>query len=231
LSDEAQRIEQQSRPENTLKAIAMRLCSLRAAIKTCVLTDYVAVIAEAWSIDGDLANWSRLLPIEYAYTILPCLERASGTITGEYHVYTDTRIANIWNTYRCLRILANEVILDQFMKNGRADFDCNQEFLSKYLMDLLFTEVCCSVPPFLRTDESPTCPRALGSFFLWPLYLVAATNYASNMTREWVINQLEKIGDIMGILQATAVANVLRSNGDITSWQRGTTIIGDEDHW
>jgi hypothetical protein len=64
-SDEAPRLGHQvPTPENTLKVIAMRLSSLRAAIKNRALTDYVAIISEAWSIDSDLAHWSRCLPLQ-----------------------------------------------------------------------------------------------------------------------------------------------------------------------
>jgi hypothetical protein len=144
----------------------------------------------------------------------------SRTLSGDYHVYTDVGIANTWNTYRCLRILANEVILDQVTRDRRAASEGNQGRLSKYLLDFLFTDVCCSVPSFFQLDKAQNCPGLLGRFFLWPLYLVAATPYASELTREWEISQLESIGEMMGLLQATAVANVLRSKGDYLVAQR-----------
>jgi hypothetical protein len=106
----------------------------------------------------------------------------------------DVGIANNWNTYRCLRILANEVILDQVTRDHRAASESNQGRLSKYLLDLLFTDVCCSVPSFFQVDKAQNCPGVLGRFLLWPFYLVAATPYASGLTREWVISQLSRLG-------------------------------------
>jgi hypothetical protein len=41
----------------------------------------------------------------------------------------------------------------------------------------------------------------------------------------------QSIGEMMGLLQATAVAIVLRSKKEITLWHRGATTIGEDDYW
>ncbi|KAL2353447.1 hypothetical protein BJ546DRAFT_1062852 [Cryomyces antarcticus] len=97
------------------------------------------------------------------------------------------------------------------------------------------SDICASAPYYLGVGNSAgQNPRAAaGSSLIWPLYLAAITDRAPFPTRTWVITQLDKIGEIMGIRQATSLANVLRTKYEVTVWDRPKSyaIDAEEGDW
>ncbi|KAH8695336.1 hypothetical protein BGW36DRAFT_429214 [Talaromyces proteolyticus] len=220
-----------SSPKLSLQTIAMRLCSLRASTSRQTFPDARAIIYEAWKVDGELAHWARCLPVEYSYHRI-CNNHCSAQIPSEDHTYPCILVANLWNKYRCLRILANEIILEQF-SIGEWVYDEKQRHMSEYLLDLFANQICSAASPYLSDNKSPSQSGALGTLLLWPLYLVA-TNWAASLPiRDWAISKLNEIGESKGILQALSIANLLRKQWDITIWEQKLPILSADldDHW
>ena len=71
-----------------------------------------------------------------------------------------------------------------------------------------------------------------GVNLLWPLYLSATLNQVAGM-RTWIITRLELIGRVMGIKQAQSLAEVLRTQQEITAWDKFEMVRADEvlDDW
>lgn len=207
-----------------LDEIIIRLCTLLSILHSSKLVDSAIIVPLALSIEADLAHWVDHLIPEYAYTIIPLQEASREVYSDNYHVYPQLRIARIWAHYRCSRILVHEVILDTISPlslsstNLQPTYHEVQRRTSERLLATITSDICASVPLYLGYNNCRPTPAAAGTFFLWPLSLVATRKYTSRSMREWVILQLDKIGDIMGIQQATTLARVLRTRKKLTAW-------------
>jgi len=155
--------------------------------------------------------------------------------SDHYHVYRNLWIATIWNTYRCIRILANELLLEHLihLSQEQESFPNQEEFFFSYdseiarvksVMMTLTHEICASVPFYLGYHEShkspPPTPKAVnGNLLVLPLYTAASMDAVSNMMRAWAVTRLEKVGESMSIQQATVMASVLKRGKTITVWE------------
>jgi hypothetical protein len=184
---------------NQLDEIIIRLCSLLSTLHSSRLVNSCPMVSLALSIEADLAHWVNHLIPGYAYTIIPLQGASREVYSDSYHIYPHLRIARIWARYRCSRILVHEVILDTISPlslpstNLQPTFYEVQRHTSESLLATLTSDICASVPFYLGYNNSRPTPAAAGTFFLWPLSLVATMNYTCRSMREWVILQLDKI--------------------------------------
>lgn len=226
--------------ELKLMRIIASLCSLRKDEKE-QKKDTSTILALAASIDANLADWVNDLPWEYSY-MTRTKGRADDFLCGYYHVYKSARKAAVWNTYRCARILVNDLILISLAPDSTPQaLDNEQCRAAQALMNQLSNEICASVVFHLWGDysvrNSPYTPKAAaGHALLWPLYLAGLFGHTNPM-RSFVITQLEKIGDLMGIQQATSLANLLRMDKEIKVWDKMMMnnvieeLAEEEDDW
>ncbi len=227
-------------PEHRLFQIIVRLCTLRSVTKA-QRNESPAGLTTASSIDADLADWANLVPWEYAY-----MTRTDGKpddlLCGYYHVYKNIRIAIIWNTYRTARIIANNIKVAWLTYHSPSTIDAARLRASEAIITQLTSDICTSVPFHLGknglSESSSLTPKAAaGQSLLWPLYVAATADEVSSSTQAWIVSQLDKIGNIMGIQQATSLANVLRMKKEIMIWDRMTTnrvtelLLEEEDDW
>lgn len=180
--------------------------------------------------------------MECAYTRMYDFEHPESVFCGCYDIYPTSQIVVVWNHYRSLRIITNEIILDALDASDQADNPHreSQRLSSQQCFKKLTAEICASVPPFLGFPGGDTGSTSvmMGTLLLWPLYTCAAHDYASPRTRDWVILQCEKIGETMGIRLATSLAKVLMTRGEVTVWDRidtenwqGTASRETEEDW
>jgi hypothetical protein len=193
------------------------------------------IVSSALNIDAKLVTWAATLPPQYAYDIISISEPSEEIFTDHYHVYRSLWIAVIWNNYRCIRILVNELLLVHLLhlSQEQESFPNQQEFFFSYdsevtrvksVMITLTHEICASVPFHLGYHGSqkspPPSPKAVnGNYLIMPLYIAASMGPASNMMRAWAVTRLEKVGESMGIRQAAVMASVLKRGGTITVWE------------
>jgi hypothetical protein len=69
------------------------------------------IIACALRIDNELANWAATCPSDYYYRTVTLEERSEDVYSDFYHVYNSISAATMWNDYRVIRILVNELLL------------------------------------------------------------------------------------------------------------------------
>lgn len=221
--------------EQILFEIIVSLCTLRKDEKE-QKKDTSTILSLATSIDAKLADWVNNLSWEWSYMIRTN-GRAEDLFCGYYYVYKSARNALVWNTYRCARILVNEMILSSLAQA----LDTEPYQAAQALINQLSSDICASVLFHLWGDpsiqDSSYTPRAAAGYALiWPLYLVGQFGQPNPM-RSWVIAQLDKIGGLMGIQQATSLANLLRMDKEIKIWDRMTMnnvieeLAQDEDDW
>ena len=224
-----------------LSRISIKYCNLRASMSS--FDDHSNpeyIISTACALDAECAEWVRKCPFQYIYTTATLKQRSDEVFSDHYHVYANIWIATIWNNYRCIRILINELIIDQlkylFRFNPQStllwDDSClyeNQILASNSTLLQLCHDICSSVPyflgfnPDLRPNERPVPKTVGGNLLIWPLYTAAVTGMVSDLMREWVADRLRWISEIMGIRQAAPLALSLARKQDILVWESGET--------
>ncbi|KAL6721944.1 hypothetical protein ACLMJK_001049 [Lecanora helva] len=221
--------------ETELFKIIARLCNLRAAIHTSEgssLKDPV-VLSLAKDIDTDLSDFANAIPPWLGYSLRTC--RISENVFSDYyHVYPNTWVVGAWNMCRGARIMTQETILDWLEHNPDYEGQDTQKRECEILLGRLAADICASVPFVLRDaepEEDPLFrPQAVaGIALVWPLYLTATMDTATESTRAWVISRLDKLGHMMGIQQAVSLARVLRTQRTITAWRRFESTRADEE--
>lgn len=199
--------------QNQLAEISIQLCQLRCSIKDVDICEE-DIISQALAIDSKLAAWAATTLITCSYAQIYDFEHPEHAFFGRFHIYRDTRVAIVWNHYRSLRILTNELILDILKSEASSKTSVlpAQGLASEQLCKELTSDICASIPPYLGyPNGQKTAPAMVGLSLLWPLYTCAAHRHVSPLTRNWVILQCNRIGERMGIQLATLLARVLRA--------------------
>jgi hypothetical protein len=222
----------------SLVNLASRYCDLRSSMGSFHdYTDPERIILTACAIDSDYDLWAKTCPIPMIYQNLTMRERSEEVFSDHYHVYPNLWVATVWNNYRAVRLLINELILDQlcqlYLNSPESPLLCNdtclfenQVLASNATLLQLCHDICASVPFYLGFDPNAEehIPRAIpkavsGNLLLWPLYTAGCTDLVSVMMREWVAGRLQWISDVIGIRQAAPLAFSLRRKQDILTWQ------------
>jgi hypothetical protein len=200
-------------------------------------SDPERIITTACAIDQELDSWSKTCPIQFIYQTVTLKERNEEVFSDHYHVYLSVWVATVWNHYRSIRLLINELILDQlcnlYLNNPEASllwndpvFFENQVLASNTTLLQLCHDICASVPYYLGFDPDadkrmprPIPKAVIGNLLLWPLYSAAVTGLVSDIMRDWVARQLQWISDVIGIRQAGPLALTLMRKQDILVWR------------
>ncbi|KAF2095066.1 hypothetical protein NA57DRAFT_44915 [Rhizodiscina lignyota] len=146
-----------------------RLLELRGAIKRGDITDPETIRDAAIAINRDLETWRATVPSSWRYTVIDVGDAPTCTyFEGKSHVYSNPWTAQVWNNWRTLRILVNQIILENCNVLDSAD---GSSALS--LIRRLSTEICISAPNFMEAPRKNVVPidvnPSLISFrrFLW----------------------------------------------------------------
>lgn len=202
------------------------------------------LIACLCTVDLEYVEFLSRCPISFIYTTVTLDERSEEVFSDHYHVYPSIWTATVWNLYRCVRILVNELIIDQitYLLQHPEEFPSSWESIPFYESQILASnstllqlshDICASVPFYLGYSvKANNCasrppPKAVsGNMLLWPLYTAACTFRVSDMMREWVAGRLRMISDVMGIRQAAPLAYTLGLKQDLLEWEKETEDDG-----
>jgi hypothetical protein len=220
----------------TLCDITAEYCSFRSAMRC--FDDYsrsAEIVGTVLNIDAKLVTWATTLPSQFAYDIISISEPSEEVFTDHYHIYRNLWIATVWNLYRCIRVLVNELLLVHLLHLSwkQTGFPDEQEVFFSYdsevtraksAMMTLIHDICASVPFYLGYHKGrsspPTLPKAVnGNLLIWPLYIAASMNMVSDMVQTWAVTRLQMVGEILGIRQASVLASVLSRGKTITLWE------------
>ncbi|KAF4833169.1 hypothetical protein CGCTS75_v003959 [Colletotrichum tropicale] len=190
----------------SLALIGFRIVNLRADIKSQRITDPDAICQIILDIKSDLQAWAAL-QTHRAYYVTEVIEPRTGTyFNGKRHVYTSVWGAQVWNNWRSLGILANEILLN-YVDQQNAYYESLKEvmrFEAFSAIRNLSTDICIST-----TDLSGS-PRA--STMIWPLYIVSQEEMNSAAVRSWAADHLHGIKVSLGIKQAAVLADAACPN-------------------
>jgi hypothetical protein len=145
------------------------------------------------------------------------LEREIGRfVLDYYHVYSSISVATVWNNYRVIRILVNELLQHsrKIMQEELESIETENlsSFLYRFVQNSasitvqLAGNICSSVPFCLafrpENSQAPKknhFPKAItGCLLVWPLYIATRTEFGPEM-REWAVSRLRRIAEDMGI--------------------------------
>jgi hypothetical protein len=195
-------------------------------------SDSKKVIANALEIDNELAVWTTTCSSAYSYQTVNVEEKSEDLYFDYYHVYSSISIATVWNDYRVIRILVNELLLQHSRKimqeelesietKNLSSFVCllvqNSASITVQLAGDIFSSVpfCLGFSP--KNSQAPKkkhFPKAItGCLLVWPLYIATRTEFGPEM-REWAVSRLGRIEEDMGIKQAMVVADCVANNDD-----------------
>ena len=225
---------------SNLAELSIKYSDIRCSMSS--FRDYSSsesIIPDLIALDAKYAEWATRCPPQFIYTTVNLQERSDEVFADHYHVYSSIWVAKIWNSYRCIRILINELVVDQLnhlFQRHKTSLPSDDEKFSAYENQILASnsklvqlahDICASVPYCLGYDNAldPALrepPRAVsGNHLLWPLYSAAVTGMVSPLMRDWVAGRLMLIGEVIGIKQAIPLAHsvMVMQDIDILEWQ------------
>jgi hypothetical protein len=185
------------------------------------------VIADALEIDERFYEWTLSVPESFNWTSVSIAEPDEEVFADYYDVYHDVFTAGVWNSFRSIRMMLHEIIIEhlvvlcsspeyitpspEVLSSYRA-----QLFTSKTIINTLTHEVCASVPYYFNYHqrdmenfgERPPPKAVAGYLLMWSLYTAAVAGRVSAQMREWISGRLKDIGDVMGVRHAYALGSV-----------------------
>ncbi|OAL23091.1 hypothetical protein AYO22_06584 [Fonsecaea multimorphosa] len=176
----------------SITEICIRVANLCAALKGQDVTDPQAIRAIALEIDADLESWRAGLPPTWAYGTVDVPDAANDTaFNRKKHVYTNLWNAEAWNSWRAVRVLVNQLILENEARSIEPDNALMALALS--VIRELCVDICVSTYSILSLMHS--------------LFLVALEERNDLLVVSFAVEQLRRIGATMGVRQATFMAD------------------------
>jgi hypothetical protein len=140
----------------SISEISFRIVNLRAAIQNGHVTDSDTILQQANQIDDELMAWKTTASHSWMYGTAESA-RIPGVpyFDGKCHVYPNLWVAEIWNNWRTLRILVNQILL--YQSPSMHSLDQLNRSNAQSTIRILSTEICISTSSFARTPRnSPT---------------------------------------------------------------------------
>ncbi|MCJ1283992.1 hypothetical protein MMC26_003323 [Xylographa opegraphella] len=221
-----------------LASIVSRFVNLRASIKNHELAKPISIFSKMAALEADLANWVKELPAEWAFTTTDLTKDADIMFEGPYHVYRNIWVAILWNHYRSIRIMANDILLDFLDQLSSLPLDENSGISQKRrcqsvgIVSRLATDICHSIPFLLNHNgmatETKLTPTLTGVFtILWPLKVAASTSDASEALYQWARSLLQDIGRNKGIGFALFLTKVIDAQRKSRQMDTSTNRCGN----
>lgn len=223
--------EEDEIPESELTDIFAKFCDLQAYMASC--SNYPnpsKVVAQALSIEAELVNWAARWQAAEPYASIISRELSPDVFSDHWHLYNHIFVADLWNNYRGIRINVNEIIVKNInLMNGYnstssilhypLDYDNQLDFSKRTVLDLS-RQICAAVPFYMgrnlhtnntTREASYTINNAArAKLILWPLYVAGQSDFISDVMRGWIADQLQKIGETMGLGRAKALSGLVR---------------------
>ena len=153
---ETSAIKQQWRHRNvaslgSISEISFRLVNLWAAFNGKNAAPHV-IRETALEIDGDLETWRSGVYLNWRYAITDASEAVADIcFEGRTHVYPNLWVAESWNNWRELRILVNQIIVENEIRSSAPDAE--QKAIALSVIHQMSIELCHSIPSFKDTPR------------------------------------------------------------------------------
>jgi hypothetical protein len=196
-------------PAVTLAHIAHKFTNLHASIKNDTLLDSSAILLEVLTLDFELEEWSQSLPESWKFEIVPAPDNMPFTFLGNTHDYKDIWVSRVFNNYRWLRILVNELLLVHMRQLPFVPEHEEQRKRSIDMISTMATDICTGIS---SSFFQPKFRGAMSGVFmiLFPLGIAGSAWAVSEELHRWVVNLLGYIGNRLGISQAISMVDLVQ---------------------
>lgn len=135
-----------------LADLCVQILDLRAGIRTGVIEITEAIREVAIQMDKELAAWKSTLPPSWSYATVGTADTPAGQyFQGKRHVYSNPWTANVWNNWRTMRIVVNQIILQSEIWSDALEGVYDSTAVSH--IHQLSTEICISAPNFIGSPR------------------------------------------------------------------------------
>ncbi|POS84826.1 hypothetical protein EPUL_004300 [Erysiphe pulchra] len=208
------------------------------------------ILRRSIELDENLEDINCNHPSTWKYKTFKTDKISPSIFKGYYHIYTDLRIAQIWNMLRTLRIMINQMIYDVLIRLIN-EYNYPKYFpkltkVSKTLCELQH-DILCSVPQFLGVFHSKNVREIShnergfrvpmsGTWYLCrPLWLAALLHNSSQEIKDFAVYNLRNISRTGGIREGDSLANSIEScyvtcEKSPNSYDRIQTIAKTDSH-
>lgn len=184
------------------------------------------ILFEALEVERAYQNYFDVLAVQAPYiTIYDPNVDSQIAYKHRYHLYDDIWIIKIWNGARLFRLLIHETIRERILLADGTEGVTAPQLEVQYrnsvrLIAQLQEDIFASAPQVLgyvygsshgptSVPNKPFTAIYGGNFIYWMLYMAARAAVTQDEQRTWVVNQLRKIGNDMGISNALCLADEL----------------------
>jgi hypothetical protein len=221
--------------ESELGEIMAHFCHLQALLRASEEhSDPSKFASLALSVDSELAEWSSRWQMVGLYATITVEESTADVFSNYWHLYPGFIIATTWNHSRCLRIMLNQIIIDQLLRmTTNLDADLVYQYSTIYHEQIetckriiveLSQKICASVPYYLgdhpvdesnpgKSSDERASEEARVKQILWPLYIAGQNEYVPEIMRTWIIDRIEILSEGLGThrMEGKALAVLLKS--------------------
>lgn len=134
---------------NRLIWISAKMCDIRANIRNERISDSSQICEYAQQLDNDLAAWqddAKSSARIWQYQEVDGFSATSDEVwRNNYHVYQDFAISMCWQTYRCTRILVNQMLVSNL---GEIDpvLHLQRRLEAAFTRSQLLDDICKGTP-------------------------------------------------------------------------------------
>lgn len=174
------------------------------------------LLREALHFEADLKSWASSLDQSWRYTVINTKASSRNEnicfATGRQsqHRYHDAGIAGLWNFYRQMRIIVNDMIrfICQHILNFQWSHECEQiMFQSTAVIDQLVDDICASID-FYFVYGPPGISAVLR--LQLPLFVAAVCTEKYSERYMWIMEKLEMLSTLTGFEQTISLAHRLK---------------------
>ncbi|ORY19754.1 hypothetical protein BCR34DRAFT_595207 [Clohesyomyces aquaticus] len=203
-------------PKIALAALLGELAELLADIHEARMCPF-EITKAAMQLERKYSLLVRQLPPAWQYTET-YVEGQANVYGATIHQYPNHRAAQLWNSYRMIRILLKEIV---YACTGSAASPVATNMVenpSKNSLHLqassniaeMSYDICASIPHLTRPSPSSTMWKACVTSLLWPLSAIKGASLAPESARRYAVARLRYLGDELKLPQAVRIANETR---------------------
>ena len=135
--------------------IAVRVVNLQAAIRTREIVEPSLIRDKVLEIESDLRRLKASAPGAWRYTANTTLGmRFRECPGGIMHVYPSLWVAEAWNGWRAVRVLAHQILRRNEWRGGNLPFDDSYSESASIIQETSI-DMCASVSTLLNTPSEP----------------------------------------------------------------------------
>jgi hypothetical protein len=187
-----------------------------------------ALVGECRYFDGALCSWLLRLPEAYQYASIASDE---SSIPPTYeHLYSDSHLQRLWNSYRVARVTVNALIYRASMSPTSTLPNASELAATSFQnMQTLAIEIMDSIPSNILIPASPrslirlpsadvASEIALAFYCIWPLYVARGVTILAPMAKARGLVMMAQIVDKYAVQNGQALVDVATVDDDRPLW-------------